>query len=113
LHLSNFYFARGIDVRENIENYFNNSILPLNLVELLLTGNMSHTYSDIAIAGVYKDVYTVSMWQDLRDILEKVKDNNELTMIEILVSLESRKDLGRPKESAAQNRADFMEVYRG
>jgi phosphonopyruvate decarboxylase len=77
------------------------------------TGYTGHTYADIAKACGYKNVYTVSNEADLRDILEKVKNNNELTMVEVLVSLASRKDLGRPKESAAQNRADFMASYMG
>jgi phosphonopyruvate decarboxylase len=75
------------------------------------TGYTGKTYSDIAKACGYKNVYTVSKEEDLRDILGKVKDNDELTMIEVLVSLESRKNLGRPKESAAQNRESFMESY--
>jgi phosphonopyruvate decarboxylase len=77
------------------------------------TGYTGHTYADIAKACGYKNVYTVSNEADLIDILEKVKNNNELTMVEVLVSLASRKDLGRPKESAAQNRADFMASYMG
>jgi phosphonopyruvate decarboxylase len=75
------------------------------------TGYTGHTYADIAKACGYKNVYTVSTEEDLRDVIGKVKDNDELTMIEVLVSLESRKDLGRPKESAAQNCINFMESY--
>jgi phosphonopyruvate decarboxylase len=75
------------------------------------TGYTGHTYADIAKACGYKNVYTVSTEEDLRDVLGKVKDNDELTMIEVLVSLESRKDLGRPKESASQNRENFMKSY--
>lgn len=32
-------------------------------------------------------------------------------MIEVMTSLESRAELGRPKESARENRIHFMNVY--
>ncbi len=75
------------------------------------TGYTGQTYADIAKACGYRNVYTVSTEEELKATLETVKNKNELTMIEVLVSLESRKDLGRPKESAAQNRENFMKIY--
>ncbi len=34
-------------------------------------------------------------------------------MIEVMVSLDARADLGRPRESAMENKIRFMEAYRG
>jgi phosphonopyruvate decarboxylase len=77
------------------------------------TGYSGGTYAGIAKACGYKNVYTVETEQELKCILEKVKDISELTMIEVLVSLESRMNLGRPKESAVKNKENFMSAYNG
>jgi phosphonopyruvate decarboxylase len=111
MHMGALAFIANQQPKNMLHMVINNSAH--ESVGSMPTGYTGHTYADIARACGYKNVYTVSSEQDLRDILEKVKDNNELTMVEVLVSLKARKDLGRPKESAAQNRADFMEVYRG
>ena len=77
------------------------------------TGFSGHTYANIAKECGYKNVYTVETEQQLRELLNKVKDIKELTLIEVKVALDARKDLGRPLETAAENREHFMKVYGG
>lgn len=75
------------------------------------TGFTGQTYAEVAKACGYQKVYTVKTESELKDVLEQVKDNKELTLVEVMVSLDSRKDLGRPKETAKENRIHFMETY--
>jgi phosphonopyruvate decarboxylase len=67
--------------------------------------------ANIAQACGYSRVYRAYTLQELADILKKVKDTNELCLIEVKVSLESRGDLGRPKESARENKENFMKYH--
>ncbi len=72
------------------------------------TGYSGQSYVDIAKACGYKAVYSVTSAEQLRRALEEADTVRELTMIEVMVSLTSREDLGRPKESAAENGQNFM-----
>ena len=45
--------------------------------------------------------------------LSEVLRCRALSMIEVMVSLDARADLGRPRESAMENKIRFMEAYRG
>ena len=72
------------------------------------TGYSGQSYVDIAKACGYKAVYSVTSAEQLRRALEEADTVRELTMIEVMVSLVSREDLGRPKESAAENGQNFM-----
>lgn len=72
------------------------------------TGFSGQTYSQIAAACGYKNTYTVTTQEDLKAAILDAKNKHELCLIELMVSLESRADLGRPKESAKQNKINFM-----
>lgn len=72
------------------------------------TGFSGQTYAQIAAACGYQNVCTVKSEEELKKALIDVKDKQELAMIEVMVSLESRSNLGRPKESAKENRVNFM-----
>lgn len=72
------------------------------------TGFSGQTYAQIAAACGYKNTYTVRTEVELVEAILDAKSKNELSMIEVMVSLESRSDLGRPKESAKENRVHFM-----
>ena len=72
------------------------------------TGYSGQTYAQIAKACGYSNVFTVKNEKELKEALLDAKKKHELTMIEVMVSLESRADLGRPKESARENRINFM-----
>ena len=56
----------------------------------------------------YKNVFCVTTSHELMDILKKVKTLKGPTYIEIMVSLGARSDLGRPKESAVENKENFI-----
>lgn len=75
------------------------------------TGYSGQTYSEVAKACGYKNTYTVKTSDELEMALLVVKGKKELSMIEVMVSLDSRAELGRPKESARENRVNFMETY--
>ncbi|QBD85198.1 phosphonopyruvate decarboxylase [Clostridium tetani] len=66
---------------------------------------------NIARACGYPKVYHVYSLNELTTVLKKAKATNELCLIEVKVSLESRNDLGRPKESARENKENFMRYH--
>lgn len=72
------------------------------------TGFCGQTYAQIAAACGYKNACTVTTEEELRTAVLEAKRKQELSLIEVLVSLASRADLGRPKESAEENRIHFM-----
>ncbi|MDE7201033.1 MAG: phosphonopyruvate decarboxylase [Lachnospiraceae bacterium] len=77
------------------------------------TGFSGQTYSQIAKACGYSGTYLVQTGSELEAALLAAKDRKELSMIEVMTSLDSRADLGRPKESARENRIHFMSGYHG
>ena len=72
------------------------------------TGFSGQTYAQIAAACGYKNTCTVKTEEELRAAILEAKSKRELSLIEVMVSLDARADLGRPKESAKENRIDFM-----
>lgn len=98
--------------------------LPPNLLHIVInnaahesvgampTGFCGQTYAQIASACGYNNTCTVTTEEELRNAVLAAKEKRELSMIEVLVSLESRADLGRPKESARENRIHFMDAQR-
>lgn len=72
------------------------------------TGYSGQTYAQIAAACGYQNTCTIRTEAELKAAILKAKEKQELSLIEVLVSLESRADLGRPKESAKENRIQFM-----
>lgn len=72
------------------------------------TGFSGQTYAQIAKACGYKNIDMVSTESDLEKALQTATNRQELSMIEVMTALDSRKDLGRPKESAQENRIHFM-----
>lgn len=76
------------------------------------TGFSGQTYAQIAKACGYPHAFTVSAEKELKEILHKARNFQSLSLIEVMVSLDSRKDLGRPLESARENKIRFMNTYR-
>ncbi len=72
------------------------------------TGFSGQGYGQIAAACGYKNSVTVANAKELKEAIVNMKDKQELSMIEVMVSLESRSDLGRPRESARENKVNFM-----
>ena len=81
-------------------------------VGVMPIGFSGQTYAQIAKACGYQHAFTISTEKELKEILHKVRNLQALSLIEIMVSLDSRKDLGRPLESARENRIQFMDTYR-
>ena len=46
-----------------------------------------------------------------KQVLNEIGEKRKLTFIEIKVAMESRADLGRPKETAAENKDNFMRYH--
>ena len=62
----------------------------------------------VARAVGYPHTYSVSTKDDLMDVLNEVKKNNDLSLIEIKVKKGNRKDLGRPTTTPIQNKEALM-----
>ncbi len=77
------------------------------------TGCSGQSYAQIARECGYENVYLVRTAPELETALSEVLRCRALSMIEVMVSLDARADLGRPRESAMENKIRFMEAYRG
>ena len=96
---------------------------PKNLVHICLnneahesvggmpTGCVGLSYAKVAETVGYEAVYCVDTMEKLKQILNDIKTENKLTFIEIKVAMNSRADLGRPKETAAENKENFMKYH--
>lgn len=72
------------------------------------TGAAGQDFYSIANDCGYKYVVCVKDLSELKKELIKTKEMDGPIFIEVKVSMESRKDLGRPKESAVENKEHFM-----
>lgn len=63
----------------------------------------------IAKACGYPYAISVDNLEDLDKELERAKNRNEFSMIEVKCSIGSRENLGRPTTTALENKKDFME----
>ena len=73
------------------------------------TGCQKTDFSRIAAAAGYKHAAKLETMEEImrfNDVMQSVKGS---ALFEIPVSLDSREDLGRPKESARENKERFME----
>lgn len=77
------------------------------------TGAVGIKYSDIARSCGYSSVYFVCEDSEIDNKIDQIFRGNELTFLEIAVAVGSREDLGRPKETAEDNKQLFMEYIRG
>ena len=62
----------------------------------------------VARAVGYPHTYSVSTKEDLIDVLNEVKKNNDLSLIDVKVKKGNRKDLGRPTTTPIQNKEALM-----
>lgn len=96
---------------------------PSNLVHICLnneahesvggmpTGCVGLSYAKVAETVGYESFYCVDTMEELKQVLNDTKGKRKLTFIEIKVAMESRADLGRPKETAAENKDNFMRYH--
>jgi phosphonopyruvate decarboxylase len=63
----------------------------------------------IARAVGYLHTYSVNKKEDLLDVLEEIKNQKELTLLEVRVKKGNRKDLGRPTTTPIENKEALMD----
>ena len=73
------------------------------------TGCQNTNFSELAKAVGYKWTTRISTLEELKNVLRSISNRQGSVLLEILVSLESREDLGRPRESARNNKESFMD----
>lgn len=93
---------------------------PKNMVHVVINngahetvGGMPTVASCIDIVGVakscgYPHAVCVDTFEALDEELQKAKDRNELSLIEVRCSIGARDDLGRPTTTAIENKEKFM-----
>lgn len=94
---------------------------PKNMVHIVLnneahesvggmpTTNGKTKFCEVTRALGYEKVYEAIDKEELKKILEEIKNINELIFIEVKCSLGAREDLGRPKSTPEENKISFME----
>lgn len=71
------------------------------------TGAQEVSIAKVAVAAGYKVAMSVTKPEELPAVKDFLAKEGPV-LCEIMVGLDSRKDLGRPKETAAENRESFM-----
>lgn len=75
------------------------------------TGAAGARYYDMADKCGYKYTACIESRQQLENFLETYDELAGPAFIEMKISMDSRKDLGRPKETARENKIKFMEYH--
>lgn len=75
------------------------------------TGACGRSYAGIAAESGYCHAWSVDTAEALRTLLLRIREETGPIFLEIKVSVGSRKDLGRPKETAVQNKDMFMKYH--
>lgn len=73
------------------------------------TGCMNTPIAEVARAVGYKYAKRITTLEDLLSIRNVIESKKGPCLFEIMVGLGSREDLGRPKESARENKENFMQ----
>lgn len=76
------------------------------------TGCQNVNFCELAKTVGYQWAIRVSTLEELAEALHNTDVQKGPVLVEVLVSLDSRADLGRPKESARENKEAFMEYMR-
>lgn len=74
----------------------------------MATGAAGLSYAGIAESSGYRKVYRAMDEAGLRKALETIRTEKQMVFLEVFVAIGSRPDLGRPKETAEENREAFM-----
>lgn len=97
------------------------TIAPKNMIHVVINngahesvGGMPTAASGIELAAIakacgYPNAVCVDNFQDLDKELEKAKNENQLSFIEIKCRIGSRDDLGRPTTETIENKLNFIE----
>ena len=76
------------------------------------TGCQGLPIAEIAKKAGYADAVRMHSLEEIRTIQDRIATEEGPLLFEIMVGLNSREDLGRPKESARENREHFMEYLK-
>lgn len=74
------------------------------------TGCQGTDFAKIAETAGYVKTLKITTHDEVQIVLEGAVAEKGPVLVEILVSLDSRADLGRPKESARENKESFMKM---
>ncbi len=75
------------------------------------TGAVGQSYAKIAESCGYEHVYLIETEEDLNQFFRDLGSYAGPIFAEIKVSMDSRGDLGRPKETAVENKESFMKYH--
>ena len=75
------------------------------------TGAAGQSYADIAQQCGYRQVHRIETKEELKTVFQGMREMKGPVFIEIMVAMDSRKDLGRPKETATENKNAFMRYH--
>lgn len=75
------------------------------------TGAAGQSYAKVAEVSGYKRCFLIENEQELAGKLEAAFQEKGPVFVEIRVSMKSRSDLGRPKETAVENKEQFMRYH--
>ena len=73
------------------------------------TTNEKTKFSEVARALGYEKIYEAKDKEELKKVLEEIKNINELIFIEVKCKIGAREDLGRPTSTPEENKISFME----
>ena len=76
------------------------------------TGCQETSFAGIAAAAGYKRADKLETSEAVDSISSLIEKEEGPVLLEIPVSLGARSDLGRPKESARENKENFMEFLK-
>lgn len=110
MHMGNLPFIAQYHPQNFCHIVFNNQAH--ESVGGMPTGVLNASYAKLAKQSGYSYVYRIETLEELCHILPEVKDRQGPVLIEIMVSMQSREDLGRPKETAVENKMAFMQFIR-
>ncbi len=75
------------------------------------TGAVGQSYAQIAQQSGYKHTFVLEDVPSLEHFLSSLDDLTGPVFAEVKVSMDSRSDLGRPKETAIENKEAFMKYH--
>lgn len=94
------------------------SVKPRNLIHVAINNGAHESVggmptaavnlSDVARACGYSKIFKATNFDELEEILRQAKSARELIFIEVECAIGSRKDLGRPTTTPAENKLNFM-----
>lgn len=76
------------------------------------TGCMNIPIAEVARTVGYKYTTRITTMEQLKEIQQVIETQSGPCLFEVMVGLDSRADLGRPKESARENKESFMEYLK-